>query len=250
MNKLQRKKSSKYLFNFKNEIETTCLLFTADWCDACKCIEPLFNKKMNQHKSNINFKKINIDYEDTDYTTIQYKIVKIPTIILIENDKIINYINEQITEDKLDEAIALLKPLEAGTESGGSTLSDTLRETWNRNRLTYERLINLVDDQRWWEALDSLNRLDHPWWQKRSESQRRIVESAITKRGSQEEHQQHGSGGPDVIRGEELEREVQVELQAGIDPWDAFATACRRLGGEIVEDGPESFCRRDRGSGP
>lgn len=108
MNKLQRKKSSKYLFNFKNEIETTCLLFTADWCDACKCIEPLFNKKMNQHKSNINFKKINIDYEDTDYTTIQYKIVKIPTIILIENDKIINYINEQITEDKLDEAIANL----------------------------------------------------------------------------------------------------------------------------------------------
>lgn len=105
MNKLQRKKSSKYLFNFKNEIETTCLLFTADWCDACKCIEPLFNKKMNEYKSNINFKKINIDYEDTDYTTIQYKIVKIPTIILIENGKIINYINEQITEDKLDTAI-------------------------------------------------------------------------------------------------------------------------------------------------
>ena len=105
MNKLQRKKSSKYLFNFKNEIETTCLLFTAEWCDACKCIEPLFNKKMNEYKSNINFKKINIDYEDTDYTTIQYKIVKIPTIILIENGKIINYINEQITEDKLDTAI-------------------------------------------------------------------------------------------------------------------------------------------------
>lgn len=153
-------------------------------------------------------------------------------------------------EGQLDEAIALLKPLEAATESGGSTLSDTLRETWNRNRLTYERLINLVDDQRWWEALDSLNRLDHPWWQNRSETQRRIVESAIAKRGSQEEHQQHGSGGPDVIRGEELEREVQVELQAGIDPWDAFESACRRLGGQIVEDGPESFCRRDRGSGP
>ena len=57
--------------------------------------------KMNQYKSDINL-KIDIDDDDTDYTTIQYKIVKIPTIILIENGKIINYINEQITEDKLD----------------------------------------------------------------------------------------------------------------------------------------------------
>lgn len=105
MNKLQRKKSSKYLFNFQNEIATTCLLFTAEWCDACKCIEPLFNKKMNQYKSHINFKQINIDDEDTDYTTIQYKIIKIPTIILIENGKITNYINEHITEDTLDTAI-------------------------------------------------------------------------------------------------------------------------------------------------
>lgn len=152
-------------------------------------------------------------------------------------------------DGQLDAAIAVLKPLETSRDSAGSTLSDTLRETWNRNRLNYERLIKLVDDKRWWEALDSLNRLDHPWWQKRSEPQRRTIETALKKRGSEEEHQQHGSGGNDLISGEELEREVQVELKAGVDPWDAFQSACRRLGGEVVEDGPESFCRRDGDSG-
>jgi thioredoxin-like negative regulator of GroEL len=105
MNKLQKKKSSRYLFNFKNEITTTCLLFTADWCEACKDIEPLFNNKYHKYKSTVNFKKINVDDEDTDYTTIQYKIVKIPTIIIIEDGKITDYINEKITEDTLDKAI-------------------------------------------------------------------------------------------------------------------------------------------------
>lgn len=152
-------------------------------------------------------------------------------------------------EGQLDAAIAVLKPLETSLDSAGSTLSDTLRQTWNRNLLNYERLIKLVDDMRWWEALDSLNRLDHPWWQKRSEPQRRTIETALEKRGSEEEHQQHGSGRNDLISGEALEREVQVELQAGIDPWDAFQSACRRLGGQVVEDGPESFCRRDGDSG-
>jgi len=109
MNKLQKRSSSKYLFNFENEITTTCLLFTADWCDACKDIEQLFNDKNRQYNSAINFKKINIDDEDTDYTTIQYKIVKIPTIILVENGKITNYINEKITEDTLNKAIISAK---------------------------------------------------------------------------------------------------------------------------------------------
>lgn len=104
MNKLQ-KCSSKYLFNFQNKITIACLLFTAEWCDACKDIEQLFDDKNLQYKSTINFKKINVDDECTDYTTVQYKIVKIPTIILIKNGKIINYINEKITEETLNKAI-------------------------------------------------------------------------------------------------------------------------------------------------
>jgi thioredoxin-like negative regulator of GroEL len=105
MNKIQRKQTSKYLFESKNEITTTCLLFTADWCDACKDIDLLFKNKSLQLKSQVNFKKINVDDEDTDYITIQYKIVSVPTIVIISDGKITNYINDKITEDILNNAI-------------------------------------------------------------------------------------------------------------------------------------------------
>ena len=63
-----------------------------------KTYDDTFNYYMDMYK-------INVDDECTDYTTVQYKIVKIPTIILIKNGKIINYINEKITEETLNKAI-------------------------------------------------------------------------------------------------------------------------------------------------
>ena len=150
---------------------------------------------------------------------------------------------------ELDASIALLKPLESSSP-GGSVLTDTLRETWNRNRLNYERLQALVGEERWWEALDSLNRLDHPWWQNRSEPSRRTVETAIKLLRETEEHQQHGSTDPDVIGGDDLETSVQSHLREGMDPWNAFESGCADLGGEVIEDGPESFCRRKTHNSP
>ena len=47
-----------------------------------------------------------------------------------------------------------------------------------------------------------------------------------------------------MIAGPELDTAVQSSLDAGNDPWDAFLSACDELGGLVVEDGPESFCRR------
>ena len=97
MNKLQRNKSRKY----ENDTMITCLLFTADWCNACKDIDLLFNKTKLKFQSKVNFKKILVDDEDADCFTIQYKIIKIPTIVIIANGKKINYINEEINEDIL-----------------------------------------------------------------------------------------------------------------------------------------------------
>ena len=153
-------------------------------------------------------------------------------------------------EGELEQSISRLAPLENSNSPGGSVLSDTLRETWNRNRITYDRLQALVDEQRWWEALDSLNRLDHPWWQNRSETSRRLIETAIQQLRDTQEHQPHGSTDPDVISGEELEATVQTHLQAGKDPWNAFQSGCEDLGGRVIEDGPESFCRREAQNSP
>ena len=145
---------------------------------------------------------------------------------------------------ELEGAIALLEPLDRAATNSGNRLSDNLRETWNRNRLEAERLDQLVTQERWWEALDSHNRLDHPWWQARTQPQRRTVEQAIARIGDSQEHQQHGETRPDVVSGTELDRAVQQQLAQGLEPWQAFEAGCRALGGRVEEDGPESFCRR------
>ena len=96
MNKLKRIQSYK---EPQDKSMKHCILFTADWCNACKDIDELFNNKKKQYEPTINFKKVNIDDEDADYITIQYKIIKIPTVVLIVEGKSYNYINEEIKDD-------------------------------------------------------------------------------------------------------------------------------------------------------
>ena len=145
---------------------------------------------------------------------------------------------------ELETAITLLQPLDRAPSSSSNRFSDSLRETWNRNRLEAERLDQLVQQERWWEALDSHNRLDHPWWQAQTQPQRRTVEQAIARIGDSQEHHQHGDARSEVISGAELDRAVQQQLHLGLEPWQAFEAGCRALGGQVEEDGPESFCRR------
>ena len=145
---------------------------------------------------------------------------------------------------ELEAAITLLEPLDRAPSSSSNRFGDSLRETWNRNRLEAERLDQLVQQERWWEALDSHNRLDHPWWQAQTQPQRRKVEQAIARIGDSQEHHQHGDARSDVISGEQLDRAVQQQLDLGLEPWQAFEAGCRALGGQVEEDGPESFCRR------
>ena len=145
---------------------------------------------------------------------------------------------------ELEAAVTLLEPLDRAPSSSSNRFSDSLRETWNRNRLEAERLDQLVQQERWWEALDSHNRLDHPWWQAQTQPQRRMVEQAIARIGDSQEHHQHGDARSDVISGSELNRAVQQQLDLGLEPWQAFEVGCRTLGGQVEEDGPESFCRR------
>ena len=150
---------------------------------------------------------------------------------------------------ELETAITLLQPLDRAPSSSSNRFSDSLRETWNRNRLEAERLDQLVQQERWWEALDSHNRLDHPWWQAQTQPQRRMVEQAIARIGDSQEHHQHGDARSDVISGSELNRAVQQQLDLGLEPWQAFEAGCRALGGQVEEDGPESFCRRREPTG-
>lgn len=151
---------------------------------------------------------------------------------------------ERFQKGELQAALDLLNALQGSSERGIPQLQATMQEVWNRNQLERERLDLLLKQQRWWEALDSLNRLDHPWWQQQAERSRQQIEQAIQAMGETRDHQQHPAHPPNVIAGAELDNAVQRELQAGLDSWQAFEVACSRLGGRVEEDGPESFCRR------
>ena len=147
-------------------------------------------------------------------------------------------------QGELQQALELLAPLQGHARSQISQLRATLMEIWNRNQVEQRRLVQLVEQERWWEALDSLNKLDHPWWQQQAHATRLRVENAIQALDEAQEHQQHPTVHADVISGDELDAAVEDQLRQGLDPWTAFSSGCSHLGGRVEEDGPESFCRR------
>lgn len=149
-------------------------------------------------------------------------------------------------EGQLEEALALLAPLNAAHNAGGTALGDQLREDWNRQRYLKERAAQLIPQKRWWEALDALNRIEHPWWKQRTQPLRRTVEKGIEGlRGAHDqEHDAHGGELESNVPAERLNALISQKLAQGMDDWQAFSSACRELGGRVVEEGPETVCRR------
>lgn len=147
-------------------------------------------------------------------------------------------------EGNIEGAIALLEPVEQGDGRPGTRLSDSLLETWNRNRMNHELLLELVKKRKWWEALSRLNQLDHPWWQDKALPQRQQVEAAIDALRDREEHHSHGELPAHTVPQAKLNAAVQQRISMGMDPWQAFIAGCADVGGAVVEEGPESLCRR------
>lgn len=144
----------------------------------------------------------------------------------------------------LNGALTLLEPIGENHKQDGNSLGDNLREIWSSNRYQLERARKLVKQKRWWEAVDALNRIDHPWWKQQSSGLRRTVELGISKLEAHDrEHDSHGSL-PHTVPARELDAAVQQRIARGMDEWSAFQDACTALRGRVVEAGPESACRR------
>ena len=146
----------------------------------------------------------------------------------------------------LQGALAVLANVNAAHNAEGTALGDSLREDWNRNRWQHQRAAQLIPQQRWWEALDALNRLEHPWWKRHSLPLRRQVEHSIE--GLREEHDRqhdsHAGGLPSNVPDDRLNALITARIARGMDDWQAFSSACKELGGRVVEAGPETACRR------
>jgi hypothetical protein len=151
---------------------------------------------------------------------------------------------ERYQQGDLAAAQALLRPIGQHRRGDGSRLGDELEEAWNRNGLQLERARRLVGQKRWWEALDALNRIDHPVWLDRSAGLRQQVTTAIAAPApGRRQHNSHGSL-PHTVPAAELDNAVRQRIAAGENEWEAYQAACRQLGGKVVEAGPESACQR------
>jgi hypothetical protein len=146
----------------------------------------------------------------------------------------------------LQGALAVLTALNAAHNAEGTALGDSLREDWNRNRWQHQRAAQLVPQKRWWEALDALNRIEHPWWKRHSQALRQQVERGIAGlRGDHDrQHDAHGGGLASNVPNDRLNALISERIARGMDDWQAFSSACRDLGGKVVEAGPETACRR------
>ena len=149
----------------------------------------------------------------------------------------------QFRAGNLDEAMTMLRPLEKHDGRPGSRLSESLKESWNRNRLQLEQLREHVNQDQWWEALSALNQLDHPWWQRQAEPIRQEVEQAIDDLRDQKEHHSHGALPAHTVARDLLNDVVEAHIREGMPPWEAFMAGCNDLGGTIIEDGPETLCQ-------
>jgi uncharacterized membrane protein YccC len=144
----------------------------------------------------------------------------------------------------LNGALQLLEPIGENHKPGGNSLGDNFREVWTSNRYQLERARKLSEQKRWWEAIDALNRIDHPWWKQQSRDLRRTVETGINALGKQQrERDSHGSL-PHTVPAQQLDDLVQQRIAQGDDEWTAFQGACKALGGKVIEAGPESACQR------
>ena len=143
----------------------------------------------------------------------------------------------------LEGALQRLGPIAPPSGAGGG-LADELRQNWEGNRLQLQRAERLSRQARWWEALDALNRIDHPWWRQRSTAVRARVQKGVAS--LEAEHKEHDGHGllPHSVDTARLDALVSRRIAAGVEEWKAFEQSCRELGGKVVEAGPDSACQR------
>ena len=144
----------------------------------------------------------------------------------------------------LSGALRRLAAIGEDRRADGTALGNALEDQWRANRYYSERAARLLRNRRWWEALDALDRIDHPWWRQQSQPVRRQLEQEMARLKDEDaEHDGHGSL-PHSVPVAQLDALVQKKLAAGLGEWQAFRSACADLGGRVVEAGPDTACQR------
>ena len=80
--------------NFQDEVlnsELPVLVdFYADWCGLCKMMSPVVDELSREYEGRLKVGKVNVD-ENTNVAQ-QYRVMSIPTILLIKNGQVVDQV--------------------------------------------------------------------------------------------------------------------------------------------------------------
>ena len=95
--------------NFQKEVlsskQPVLVEFSTDWCGTSHIIAPIIKEMTAKYKEEIKFCKINID--DHEETSKQYGVRKIPTILLFNNGKVVDFIVGAVSREILAKKLTL-----------------------------------------------------------------------------------------------------------------------------------------------
>ena len=77
--------------------------FYADWCGPCKMMSPIIDELAEEYKDTVKIGKLNTD--DNPETTRQYRVMSIPTMIIIKwevVDNLVGVVSKSALKEKLD----------------------------------------------------------------------------------------------------------------------------------------------------
>lgn len=180
------------------------------------------------------------------------RLVRSPQMVAMDRSQLSEWVRQQrgravehYRRGDLSTAVALLRQLSDLQEPHRDTLVESLRTRWNLNQQLHDQARQLRDEERWWEAFDAINRLDHPWWRAHAKPlQDEILTATQALSGQGVNRDGHSGRVRHNVSVDELDRRVRLHLTRNMDAWQAYLQACHDLGGVVVDYGPESVCRR------
>jgi len=88
-NKIEKITNSNFESEVLNSEKTVLIDFYATWCMPCKILSPIIEEIANE---NTEIKVVKIDIDEEEDLAIKYKVISIPTIVVIKDGKEINRI--------------------------------------------------------------------------------------------------------------------------------------------------------------
>lgn len=89
----------------------TVYKFYADWCEPCRSFAPVVAGVIASHPE-LQFREINVDLDPQ--TAFQYRVMSLPALLFIENERVVGRIDGACTDNMLRETLALAFPPEKG----------------------------------------------------------------------------------------------------------------------------------------